>query len=59
MTKSAAYQKGAVAYRAWLLKVHNGHIKKTPKCPYERSTQEYEDWHEGYNDAAEAKWQGQ
>jgi len=55
MTKSAAYQKGAAAYRAWLLKVHNGHIKKTPKCPYERGTQEYEDWHEGYNDAAEVR----
>jgi len=58
MTKSAAYNRGSAAYLSWEKLLREGRIINTPACPYKRGTQEYEDWHEGYNDTAEAKWQG-
>jgi len=54
MTKSAAYNRGSAAYLSWEKLLREGRIINTPACPYKRGTQEYEDWHEGYNDTAEA-----
>ena len=50
--KSIVYQEGVAAYVKWWRDMRRGYIQEQ-KCPYERGCQDSENWHEGYNDAAE------
>jgi len=50
--KTKAYREGQAAYAKWWRDMRRGYIQYQ-ECPYERGTQDFEDWHEGYNDAAE------
>jgi len=52
MAKSKAYKAGEAAYTKWVGDILMGYLQPQI-CPYERGTQDFEDWHEGYNDAAE------
>ena len=52
MAKSKAYKEGEAAYKKWWRDMRRGY-PQPQVCPYGRGTQDFEDWHEGYNDAAE------
>ena len=51
MTKSTAYQEGEAAYAKWYRDIRRGYLQPQ-SFPYVKGTQDFEDWHEGYNDAA-------
>ena len=50
--KSKAYKEGEAAYAKWWRDMRRGYLQPQV-CPYERGTDDFESWHEGYNDAAE------